>query len=186
MAELKIKYEQNLPPFLFIPSVSPSATNLKTRINKDGVDINRNFFDDSKIEEARAVMEIVKNLRLNTMINFHEDPEYMDFYFYDGFGINIEGTSTLSALRQGVKQLGIGLLNGVDDPSDKALGYEFINGYRYFSPSSLKKNKYGMFGTWACSKRIINRSIVPEVPGRLPQPMKDRLVRLVFEKLLIS
>lgn len=55
---IKINLAQ-LPEFVFIPEMSPSAVLQKTRLNKDGLDINRHFFDDSDIEEVKAVMKII-------------------------------------------------------------------------------------------------------------------------------
>ena len=177
------KYRDTLPPFLFISEVSPSAIRLGTRFNKNKADLNRSFFDNSIIDEVKSLMKDALPYKFDVCISFHEDPEYPDFYLYDAYGDNLEGSQVLQNLRSRIKSLNVGLLNGIDDPQDPTLGITFHEGYHYFPP--VHENKDGFFSDWAFSKRIIKRYLNPEIPGKLDQNRKDKLVEILFNQLLV-
>ena len=177
------KYHDALLPFFFIPEVSPSAIRLGTRFNKNKADLNRSFFDDSSVEEVRLLIKKVLPYKFDVCISFHEDPEYSDFYLYDAYGENLEGSHLLQNLRSRIKSLNVGLLNGIDDPQDPTLGITFHEGYHYFPP--VHENKDGFFSDWAFTKGVIKRYLNPEIPGKLDQIRKDKLVEILFNQLLV-
>lgn len=174
------KYSSILPDYLYIPEVSPSAVKLKTRINEDGKDLNRSFFDETSIKEVRKLTETVKKHQFDTCVSFHEDPEFdKDVYLYDAFGPNIQGTEQISRYRKAVESVGLRLLNGLDDPSDPALGNVFCDGYHWWPP--IKENKNGFFPDWAFTGGYIKRYLNPEVPGKASVKVKDQLVDIFFQ-----
>lgn len=180
------RYLIRLPDFLFIPEMSPSAVLLGTRKNKEGLDLNRSFFDNSTSEEVRAIIEIIKNFHFNICFSFHEDLELAEFYLYDAFDKNLEGSKLLRQLQREIKSLGVSLLNGVDDPDDPVLGDKFVGGYRFYPAEKRITNKFGFFSDWCFINRVIERYINPEIPGQLTQDKKDKLVDFIFRYLILN
>ncbi len=176
------KYLHQLPDLLFIPETSPSALTRRTRKNGDGVDLNRNFTNNSAIDEAKTIMEIVRGNKFDLCFSFHEDPPQTKFYIYDVAGslINHPGLEKLNHLRDDIKSKGITVLNGIDDPEDPALGNEFTDGYHAFSISP------GSFSTWATDEKICAGVLIPEIPGLLPLDQKQFIVDAVFRHLILN
>lgn len=172
--------------FLYIPEVSPSAVRRRKRTNEEGVDINRAFFDNSKSAEVKLIFKMLKGRRFHTCLDFHEDPESPDFYLYDAFGPDLERAETLRRLQEDIKSLGLGLLNGIDDPDDPILGNVFKDGYKYFPPEKQHTNKDGTFSSWAFSKGIIKRYLNPEIPGGISLALKRKVVEIIFEDLVLD
>lgn len=170
-----------LPSLLFIPRISPSAVELGTRTNVRGIDMNRNFSDESQDPEVRLIMEALKDHRFKKAVSFHEDPEY--FYVYDAGDANLENTEALEKMRREIESLGVELLDGVDDEGDSALGNLISRGYRYFLPET-QTDSGGFFGAWALSKGITQRALTVEVPAKLIPADKKRVVDIVFRHLI--
>lgn len=177
---------EKLPDFLYIPVVSPSAVDQRKRQNKDGKDLNRSFFDNSNINEVKTNISILEGHHFDICLSFHEDPEYKDFYMYDFHGADLEKSSTLEKLRKEIRSLGVGLLNGIDDPSDPTLGNVFLNGYKYYPPNESGDTSSGFFAYWAFSKGIIKRYINPEIPGKLDPNTKEKIVDIIFRNIILA
>lgn len=185
------KYRELLPDFVFVPEVSPSAVERKQHINRDGVNLNRSFFDDSPIEEVRDNMEIIKKYApFDLCVTFHEEPEYTDFYMYqykcqkeDNDGID---DSNWLAFKKDLDNLNIGLLNGIDDPNDPILGYKITDGYRYFPQPKGGYQETGELEYWAINRNLIHNILTPEVPTHLSSEKKNDLVDLFFRHFLLK
>lgn len=169
-----------LPDFIFVPEVSPSAIKKKTRRNKNNIDINRNFFDHSSDLEVVHNLQLIKKHNFNLCLSFHEDPEYSEFYLYDSGQINDKYWQTFVSL---LNKTGLETLNGIDDPEDKDLGFTFVNGY--FSFNHLEPNgDSGSMSDYLLSKQKTKRFIIPEVPSNSSQLQKEQIIELVFSELL--
>ena len=177
------KHQKKLPPFLFIPEVSPSAIKLKTRVNSENLDINRHFCDETQSKEARAIMNIVEHFTFQACFSFHEDVSKDCFYFYDTE--NLHGTFYLRELKRQIENLNLKLLNGADDPLDPILGHEFVDGYKWLIPEK-DLNKCGMFCSWAFEKGIIKRMCTPEIPGQAHSDIKEKTIAVFFETMIIG
>lgn len=180
------KHAEELPSYLFIPKLSPSAMSLGTRKNKYGNDLNRSLRPDAGDKEALVVMELLRRYHFKTCFNFHEDPESSDFYVYDAFGERLENSPRWEGLKNEIMGMGVDLLNGIDDPSDPALGIEFRDGLHYFPnmPPGLENND-GMMGTWLGTENLVDKFLNLEVPGKIPQEKKDSLVDAIFRHLIL-
>lgn len=176
------KYENQLPEFIFVPMVSPSAVKRKTRENIDGVDMNRSFYDGCRIPEVQANMEIMKGMSFDMMISFHEDTDAdAKFYLYDIRGSNLGNTEKWKHFKNEVIASGFELLTGLDDPADPKLSYLFVDGYRHFNLGDVKE----ALSYWAADHRIIKKSLEPEIPTHLTREKKNELVDLIFRHFLI-
>lgn len=67
---------------VIIPLVNPTGYKADTRKNKDGDDINRQFFDKTLKGEAKAVVDALEDEDLALFHSLHEDPEFSSFYLY--------------------------------------------------------------------------------------------------------
>ncbi len=181
------KYGNTLTNYFYIPKLSPSAIDLGTRKNKYGNDLNRNFVSGTNDNEAIAVMDLLKRYRFKTCFNFHEDPEDLGFYIYDAFGEKLENTTEWVKLKSEIKDLGVDLLNGIDDPGDPVLGIEFKEGLHYF-PNARPgaKNDDGTLGTWLGLENLVEKYLNFEIPGKAFQETKDSLVDAIFRHLIIK
>ncbi len=181
------KHHDFLPDFVFVPVVSPSAVEIRKRKNGDGVDLNRSFFDDSPIEEVRVNMEIVKEYgQFDLFISFHEEPALDTFYMYQSGDHNCTNDPEWIAFKKAVRNLGVGLLTGTDDPHDVVLGYEFIDGYRHVPLPEGGYEESGEFDYWAINRKLVKYALIPEVPLKLDQGTKDGVVDLFFQKMLLA
>ena len=170
-----------LPDFLFIPRVSPSAVAQKTRKNKFGRDVNRHFFDQSEDPEAEDAMQIMRNYQVDLTIEFHEDPDRaLGFYLYDSHALN---EKDLVLYREKIQQTGARLYTGVDDPFDAHLGLHIEKGYIY-TPLEILPKDAGFFVVWALTHGIAQRVLNPEIPGKAPLSLKRSLVTAVFSFFL--
>ena len=178
------KYNQALKDNLFVPELSPTAVRQGTRMNYEGLDLNRSFKENADSVEVREVMNLLLPYKFDIAVSFHEDPEYKEFYLYDAFGEPLKAKQ-LFKLQCDIRSLGVDLLNGVDDPVDQDLGAVFVDGYKYFGTETLNPAS-GFFADWAFSNGIIGRYLNPEIPGRLEQDKKDKLVDLLFQHFLVQ
>lgn len=170
-----------LPDFLYLPIVSPSAVALKTRHNKDGVDLNRHFLPGTQITEARIIMSIVSRFPVRLAVSFHEDVHEDRFYFYDSG--RLAKNKGLSKLRRCLKINQIELLNGCDDPHDECLGFEFTDGYISRVPTRDRRPR-GSLEAYLLSAKIVGRVFGVEVPGRIGLPKKRQVVAAIFDCLV--
>ncbi|MFZ2202652.1 MAG: hypothetical protein WAV56_04670 [Microgenomates group bacterium] len=179
------KYEEQLPDFLFVPTISPSAVAAQTRINMDGLDLNRNFFDDSRVSEVEANLSIVRGRKFDLMATFHEDPFWdSTFYLYD-INCGVGERAAWKKFKDEIGVLGLNLLNGTDDPKDPTLNYTFEEGYHYFSVAA-EGYLGGSFDAWAIRNGVIKGALVPEIPGKMDQEKKNKVVDLFFRRFLLK
>lgn len=116
----------DLPNFLFVPRVSPSAVALGSRVNKYGNDLNRIFGIPTDDPEVVANKQILALATHSIAVTFHEDLETNQFYMYDSGRINDD---LLQWYQRALKRLQVPLYNGVDDPHDEHLANHFQDGY---------------------------------------------------------
>ncbi len=179
------KYEGRLPGFVYVPTVSPSAVGKRTRVNGEGVDINRNCFEKSRIAEIEANFGIVGGKNFELMVTFHEDPgPKANFYLYD-IGCGLGNRASWKTFTDKLQEMGVGLLNGEDDPDDPILDFIFEDGYRFFA-APVEGYDGGSFDAWAMRNGVIRRALVPEIPGRLSQRLKNKIVDLFFREFLLE
>lgn len=176
------KYRKNLPAYLYIPVVSPSAVKLRTRKNKAGMDLNRTFFDDSKEPETKDIMEIVSKFKFNLCITFHEDVGRKEFYLYDSGGV---AKTDWQRFKKSLKNLGVDMLNEVDDPTDPILGSEFEDGYKAFPADGADGEGDGTFWSWAVGKGLVKEIMTPEIPGKASPEMKAKVTNAFFREIII-
>ncbi len=175
------RYNQDLGSYLFIPEISPSAVAQKTRHNQAGQDLNRLFTSQSNEPEIIANRQILANHNFDLCLNFHEDYERTEFYFYDSHEMK---KPNRLVLQQMVEAAGVELYNGIDDPSDPVLGNKIVDGY-YSAEVKVSPNS-GMFTDYALDNGLIQRGYVFEIPGMLPVEKKDTLVQHLFEAYLLG
>lgn len=174
---------RKLPDFIYIPQVSPSAVAARTRKNKYGNDINRQFMDSSADPEAREVMSLVSHYAFDKCIDVHEDPDRtMGFYLYDSDQMTAD---ELAAFRAIVHPTGARLYTGVDDVDDEHLNLFVERGY-----VSLGFEKSGditgFSSRWLHEEGRCRRSFTLEIPGKGTIGLKKALVRSVVSFLLSS
>lgn len=174
--------KSRLPGFIFIPAMSPSALAQKTRRNGEGLDLNRQFLNNSQSAEAMAIMERLAGENFDLCISFHEDLAEDKYYFYDSQ--NMEGEARLTNLRQAVRGAGVELLNGIDDTEDICLGFEFVDGYKVCLPATSGRMT-GTFEAWVLTSGVANRVHGIEVPGLSDTKTKGKIVDAVFEHLIL-
>lgn len=176
------KQRGKLPPYLFIPMMSPSAIFQKTRTNKFGHDLNRQFFNDSKDKEALNNMEIMGKFRYQLCLSFHEDLQLDKFYLYDTGKLP---QNIWQKVKQSLSIINISLYTGIDDEDDPALGLYIRNGYYFYGNKNVAKNN-GAVSDWLINNKVAGRVLVAEVPGRIEEKKKDKIVKIIFEKLVES
>lgn len=181
LAQIINTYAQQLPDYIYIPEVSPSAVALKTRKNAAGRDTNRSFTESTKDIEAKYTMDIVRPHVFDACFSFHEDPDQTDFYIYDNQ--KLEETA-LQKLRNHITQYGISLYTGIDDPLDTTLGHMITDGYASL-PADPKKLLHGDFWEWSQHHGVVKRILFPEIPGRLPITNKEFLIKTIFQDILL-
>lgn len=173
------EHAQRLPDFLWVPHVSPSAVAGKVRHNARGLDTNRNFFDYTEEEEILANLEIVRGKQFQYLLDFHEDLERTEFYIYDSLGVRDE---LMDAILSSQQVGGVGLLHGIDDETDPALGMMVVNGY---CDASNVIETSGFSVDYMLTKGIVKqRAWTFETPGLLNQEEKDKIIENIFETQL--
>ena len=179
------KYESRLPDFVYVPVVSPSAVAARKRVNMDGLDLNRSFFDDSRVAEVEANLSIVRDHKFDLMATFHEDTFWEStLYLYD-INCGIGGGEAWKKFKAEIEVLGLNLLNGLDDPKDPTLNFSFVDGYHYF-PKAAEGYSGGSFDAWAIRNGVVRGALVPEIPGKLTQGKKNKVVDLFFRRFLVK
>lgn len=69
--------------FLILPCVNPWGYVHNTRENSAGDDINRSF-SKPQVPEGEIARQILKGMRFDLYVDFHEDWEATGFYLYEG------------------------------------------------------------------------------------------------------
>lgn len=177
------KYSAQLPDFIFVPQVSPSAVARKKRRNNNHLDINRVFFDGSKEPEVLANIAIMTGHRYDMVISFHQDNEFDKFYIYDTS--TLLPCSLITPLKRHLQKLGLAMYNGYDDPRDPLLSYKVSDGYVYL-PLKTTSRETGMVANWVITHGICNKMLEPEVPGRAPRREQVLIVETIFKEVIIK
>jgi hypothetical protein len=153
-----------LPDFIYVPEVSPSAVALKTRINGRKNDLNRVFWQANDDPEIVANKQIIAPASGAIAITFHHDIGHNDagentYYMYDSAKLSEQ---QLSWLQESLKAVKIPLLNGVDDPYDEDLSTHFVDGY--VSIQSQPTFEGTFIDDWARYHSHVSRMLTVEVP----------------------
>lgn len=173
--------DEALPDFLYVPEVSPSSVASRCRSNYRDRDINRQFVDGTDCEEALVVMELLRHRHMEVCVSFHEDPSQEQFYLYDTGQFS---DTELSQMQSKVRECGVELFSGIDDPEDEFLRFEFKDGYRPYAGADGKPE--GPLETWLIRQKIASRVFGVEVPGKVGQEKKDAIVKCLLELLAID
>lgn len=178
------KYRKVLPPFIFVPRVSPTAVSRKTRVNGYGHDMNRSFFSDSDDPEIRQNLEMIQGNQFELFVSFHEDPSLDQYYVYN-IGYDGDRNELVWKHNQKLKSKGVPLLNGVDDPHDSSLGYLFTEGYNKlaFVPNQPDN---GSISSWVFNRRLTHEYLLPEIPGAADPSTKSFIVETFFEDVILK
>jgi len=177
-AEVISEHQHLLPDFIFIPEVSPSAVNSKTRKNKWGRDVNRQFRHNTVDPEARATMELLRNNEVEFCISFHEDIDRKEkFYFYDSKKMS---SNKLTTFRSKMRKHGIKLFSGVDDPN---LNYVIDEGYWHIK--GIPDTEIGAMLDWSVANGISKRTMEIEIPGKADIKLKKKIVNSFFENMVL-
>lgn len=166
-----------LPDYLYVPEMSPSAVQAKTRENAEGYDLNRHFTTDSSVAEVQEAIALLSPFTFNIVLNFHEDYERTRAaYIYDShmFSDELREKWIDHASTHGVK-----LFTGIDDASDPILSNHIQDGYLGTYDADRTYDS-GFFQDWALSSNIVKRSFILEIPGAAPQEEKDRITAALF------
>lgn len=175
------EHYQALPSFLYIPRVSPSAVAAKTRKNKYGHDINRQFLPSPGDPEAKDVMSVLASYRFDVCIDIHEDPDRtLGFYLYDTDQMTDE---ELEHYRTSVHTTGARLYTGVDDVDDENLNLSVEKGYVSLGFEKVRAVS-GFSSRWLYEESLSKRSFTLEIPGKAPRHLKQQLIRTVISFLL--
>jgi len=181
------KYKDQLGSYIYIPECSPTAVSLKTRLNGEGIDLNRAFSQHPTSDEAQSIIETVKPYIFELCVDFHEDVEHPGVYLYDYE--NIEGSPKLAEFRRRVALI-CPLHNGVDDEFEELLGGTSIEGYH---ASSLPIHEVtgdviyeGFMDQWLMHEGHTKRWMTLEVPSNLTPEQKNEIVDIFFRTLILG
>jgi hypothetical protein len=182
-----LTYRMQLDSFLYIPECSPSAVKRKTRLNEEGIDLNRNFTKNPQSKEVRTIISQLAPYTFDTCVDFHEDDVSPGTYMYDSE--NIEGSDALTSFRQQVTKI-TSLYSGVVDEADDKVRGVAHEGYRVtLSPQKDSQGNYiyeGFFDYWAFIEGKTKRWMTLEVPIGLRQSQKDAVVDIFFRTFLLN
>lgn len=166
---------QDLPSFVYIPYMSPTATQKKTRENGNGLNLNRAFTQEATDSEALDIIAIVQNYSFDLALDFHEDPDRKyRFYLYDeSFG---RLPFDHRKFKRDLKHVGLQLYNGIEDPADPTLGYTVKKGYIHLGQNDHEEHE-GFFSYWALNHGIMKRCFTFETPGKTDRETKKMLIK---------
>lgn len=176
-----------LPNFLYLPETSPSAVSQKSRLNSEGIDLNRGFTKEPTSREVLDIMTILRPHHFKLCVDFHEDVEDPGVYLYDTQ--DIEGSQVLANFREQVSQIAP-LYSGLDDERDPSLGGHIYKGYRSMNPPKKDyQGNYiyeGFLDYWALIERKTERWMTLELPTSLTPAQKDQLVEIFFQTFILK
>ena len=180
LREFVVAHVNEFDNFIYIPILSPSAYELKTRFNKYGHDLNRSFVPNATDPEALEVIGLVKNHQFDWCLDFHEDfGQEKDFYVCDS------GDTTW---KFDPKELNIDLFNGIEDPNDPLLRVEVKDGYVRDFPGHFK-NEDGFLSDWMYVNNVCKRTLTFEIPMWAPLDLKkqiiQRVIKFSLERILV-
>lgn len=174
-------HSAQLPSYIFVPEVSPSAVAQKTRKNSEGFDINRYFTQHSPSKEVQEAIDFLSQFRFDVLLNFHEDYERkQSSYIYDSHHFSDEEYERWITFNE---QASLPLFTGIDDESDPALSNYIQDGY-LGTKDEHRTYDSGFFQDWALTNNVVKRSFIIEVPGAAPQAEKDRITAALFSFFL--
>lgn len=153
------KMYDELPDFLYVPEVSPSAVKLGTRENNLGHDMNRVFWGANFDPEVIANKQILAAASHAVALTFHEDLENNAFYIYDSEALSEE---LLEGIRQRIRALDLTLYDGFDDFEDEQLQYVFKDGYACVKQGDHYKGPF--VDDWAMYHSHVERMLTIEMP----------------------
>jgi predicted deacylase len=81
------------------PCTNPSGYRAGTRVNAEGLDINRMFGRGGQTPEARAIVTANRDRKFALSIDLHEDCDAGGFYLYE-YGAGDLGHSIIAAVRE--------------------------------------------------------------------------------------
>lgn len=172
-----------MPDFVWVREVSPSAVELGTRKNKYGHDLNRMFKGQPEAitdPEARANLALLDGWQFEVFISVHEDPtHYNAFYCYDSHDARAD--ARFEEFFEKIFAHGVHAYTGVDDPADPALGNHIQDGY---CSSGREAEDGTTFDYLYRIARVCGRRLNPEIPGAAKQETKDFIVSAFFDYLL--
>lgn len=67
------------------PLINPSGFLNKTRVNGEGIDLNREYAKGHPSPEIRCLMDVLRYRNFDASIEFHEDVDTKGFYLYEHF-----------------------------------------------------------------------------------------------------
>lgn len=170
-------HQSNVPDYVYIPELSPSAVRLKTRRNMYNHDLNREFIHNPTDPEVITAMNILEPFSFSLCIAFHEDPDRRtSFYMYDSHRL---ATVQLRVYRNLISQTGAKLFTGIDDPEDRKLSLLVEKGY--VSTPILGTTETGFSMRWLIMDHKASRVFNPEIPSKANILLKQQLVDKMFE-----
>lgn len=170
-------HQAELPDYVYIPKLSPSAAELKTRRNKYGNDLNREFIHNPTDPEVIVAMKILEPFSFSLCIAFHEDPDRRtSFYMYDTDHMSDD---LLLTYQNTIIKAGVKLFTGIDDPADNKLALHVEKGYIHTPMIGSEGTGFSM--RWLITNHKAKRVFNPEIPGRASIDLKQRLVDSIFE-----
>jgi hypothetical protein len=182
-----LTHQAQLGSFIFIPECSPSAIQLRTRQNGEGLDLNRSFVKNPQSQEVQAIVTQLQPYTFELCVDFHEDGQHSGVYMYDS--LNQEGSPKLAAFRAAISEVA-SLYSGIDDDMDEKLGGEINQGYKVSSPPEKDQTgEYvyeGFFDHWALIQGKTKHWMTLEVPEKMAQAQKDQIVELFFQTMILS
>lgn len=172
---------ENMPDFVYIPEVSPSAVKAGTRKNGYDHDINRFFLRTDEDPEVNTVTGILMRFTPKRIIDIHEDPERTSaFYLYDTGHMDAEELERMRAL---VHTTGARLYTGIDDIEDQTLGHHVDQGYISL-PARIIDERSGFFVQWADEQFPETRHFGLEIPGKAGEALKTNIIESLVPFLI--
>lgn len=180
LVEVLGEFKDQLPPFICLPMLSTSAVSQRTRLNHEGLDLNRSFNNPLvKSTEIDALKKVVTHYGpYQTVLTVHQDLERAECYLYDGCVVPHD--DKVSNWQVAMTHQGLDLLNECDNPDDPCLGVNFRDGYYHFDPTSDTFAE--TFETWSSLHAGAQRNMTLEVPTLVGDAQK----RLVIEQSLLT
>ncbi len=179
LEDFLFEFEGISDSIVFIPRMSPSALRSGRRLNDSGHDSNRLFGRKQDDPEHNGVVETIdQHAPYDLVVSFHEDVDYPETYVYDT-GRQLPLSKVID-WRYEVQQLGIPLLNGLDDPNDPELQHVFVDGYNHIS----HPGRDGQLETWIVLSGLTPQSLTIEIPSSLTSEQKTELIWITFQKLI--
>lgn len=177
LEELLASQYQNLPAFVFIPAVSPSAVKAQTRVNERLIDLNRSFYPHCADPEVLAFTGLVADFQFDLALAFHEDNERTEFYLYD---TGLVRPRQWRAFTNQIQNNGLEVYTGIDDAHDPHLGFQITNGY-HSSAETDGEGCDGCIASYLLQTGTAKRILEIEIPMLVSQAEKTYLLAATLE-----